>query len=146
MEKEMTPRKRHAAASNFPEGTMTENQRNDNERWNPRIKLALIGFALIGGFFIFAEHQAHVLSWLPWLLLAACPLMHLFMHHGHGGHDHQSRHGMSEEPDAAPRLGSSARSDPSNAESGSTGHQDHEERPSTPLPVMPSGRQAGHMS
>jgi hypothetical protein len=25
---------------------------------------------------------------LPYLLLAACPLMHLFMHHGHGGHDH----------------------------------------------------------
>jgi hypothetical protein len=25
---------------------------------------------------------------LPWLLVLACPLMHLFMHHGdHGGHD-----------------------------------------------------------
>jgi hypothetical protein len=29
-----------------------------------------------------------VLGVLPWLLLAACPLMHLFMHHGH--HDHES--------------------------------------------------------
>jgi hypothetical protein len=29
---------------------------------------------------------------LPWLLLAACPLMHLFMHGGHGGHgDHRGR-------------------------------------------------------
>jgi hypothetical protein len=23
---------------------------------------------------------------LPFLLLLACPLMHLFMHHGHGDH------------------------------------------------------------
>jgi hypothetical protein len=23
---------------------------------------------------------------LPYLLLLACPLMHLFLHHGHGGH------------------------------------------------------------
>jgi hypothetical protein len=25
-----------------------------------------------------------VLQVLPYLLLAACPLMHIFMHHGHG--------------------------------------------------------------
>ena len=32
-----------------------------------------------------------VLPWLPWLLLLACPAMHLFMHHGnHGGHNHTS--------------------------------------------------------
>jgi hypothetical protein len=31
---------------------------------------------------------------LPWLLVAACPLMHVFMHHGHhGGHDHSSKGG-----------------------------------------------------
>jgi hypothetical protein len=29
-----------------------------------------------------------VIAALPWLLLAACPLMHLFMHHGSGHHDH----------------------------------------------------------
>ena len=35
------------------------------------------------------EHKAHlegVLYYLPYLLLLACPLMHLFMHHDHGGH------------------------------------------------------------
>jgi hypothetical protein len=48
--------------------------------------LVLIGFLAIGGFLLFTEHQAHVLGALPWLLLLACPLMHLFMHHGHGGH------------------------------------------------------------
>ena len=45
-------------------------------------KLALVLFAIIVAFFLFAEHRAHVLPYLPWLLLAACPLMHLFMHHG----------------------------------------------------------------
>ncbi|MFO7074112.1 DUF2933 domain-containing protein [Pseudomonas aeruginosa] len=41
------------------------------------------------------EHTAHVAGYLPFLLLAACPLMHLFMHrgHGHGGHDHAARQG-----------------------------------------------------
>ena len=29
---------------------------------------------------------------LPWLLILACPLMHLFMHHGHrGGHGQAPR-------------------------------------------------------
>jgi hypothetical protein len=27
------------------------------------------------------------------LLLAACPLMHLFMHHGHNNHDHGAHSG-----------------------------------------------------
>jgi hypothetical protein len=34
---------------------------------------------------------------LPYLFLLACPLMHLFMHHGHGNHDrHPHNHGSSE--------------------------------------------------
>lgn len=31
------------------------------------------------------EHRAHLPGLLP-LLLLACPLMHVFMHHGHGRH------------------------------------------------------------
>jgi len=42
------------------------------------------GFALVALFFLVTEHRAHLYGWLPYLLLAACPLMHLF--HGHGGH------------------------------------------------------------
>jgi hypothetical protein len=37
-------------------------------------------------FFLLTQHRAHVLGALPYLLLLACPLMHLFMHHGHGKH------------------------------------------------------------
>lgn len=45
-----------------------------------------IGFVLVAGFLLFTEHRAHVLGALPYLLLLTCPLMHLFMHHGHGHH------------------------------------------------------------
>ena len=52
-----------------------------------RIGLVLAGFALIAGILLFTEHRAHVLGLLIWLPILACPLMHLFMHHGHG-HSH----------------------------------------------------------
>jgi hypothetical protein len=58
-----------------------------------RWKLVLIGFAMIAGFFLIAEHRAHFFQYWPFLLLAACPLLHLF--HGHGGH---GAHGRSEPP------------------------------------------------
>ncbi len=51
-----------------------------------------MGFIGVAGYFLITEHAAHIVPFLPWLLLLACPLMHLFMHHGHhGGHDHGAR-------------------------------------------------------
>ena len=52
-----------------------------------RSGLVLLGFLAIAAFFLLSEHRAHLFSFLPWLLLLACPLMHLFMHGGHGGSD-----------------------------------------------------------
>lgn len=55
-----------------------------------RANIVLIAFLAIGGFFLITEHRAHLipyLGYLPWLLLLACPFMHLFMHGGHGGHE-----------------------------------------------------------
>lgn len=49
------------------------------------------GFALVALFFLLTEHRAHLYGWLPYLLLAACPLMHLL--HGHGAHGGHRRHG-----------------------------------------------------
>jgi hypothetical protein len=46
----------------------------------------MLGFLLIAGALLFTEHRAHVLGILIWLPLLACPLMHIFMHHEHGGH------------------------------------------------------------
>ena len=51
-----------------------------------RAPLVLIGFLIVAGALLFTEHRAHVLGLLIWLPLLAGPLMHLFMHHGHGHH------------------------------------------------------------
>lgn len=61
-----------------------------SRRWlTGRGSIALLGFLGIAGYFLWTEHQAHFIVALPWLLLLACPLMHLFMHHGHDGrHEH----------------------------------------------------------
>ncbi|HEX6066495.1 MAG TPA: DUF2933 domain-containing protein [Longimicrobiales bacterium] len=47
-------------------------------------------FLAIAGFFLITEHRAHVFQYWPFLLLAACPLLHLF--HGHGGHGGHGGH------------------------------------------------------
>lgn len=53
-------------------------------RWRLRTTWVLIGFLVVAAFFLFTEHTAHVFGVLPYLLILACPLMHLFMHGGHG--------------------------------------------------------------
>lgn len=48
--------------------------------------IALLVLGGVAGFFLVAEHRAHLWGILPFLFLAICPLMHFFMHRGHGGH------------------------------------------------------------
>lgn len=52
--------------------------------WRTRRGVALIGFGLIILFYVVREHWGHALGALPYLLLLACPLMHLLMPHRHG--------------------------------------------------------------
>lgn len=61
-----------------------------------RSKLVLTGFLLVIAYFLWTEHRAHVIQFLPLLLLASCPLMHLFMH---GGHGHGHHHGRQQDSD-----------------------------------------------
>ena len=50
-------------------------------------------FAAIALFFLWEEHGAHILGALPYVLLLACPLLHLFMHRGgHGTGPGQGGH------------------------------------------------------
>lgn len=51
-----------------------------------RTGLASLGLAGLAGFLLVVDHWIHLVGALPYLMLAACPLLHLFMHGGHGGH------------------------------------------------------------
>lgn len=62
----------------------------------PLKALAIAAFAAALVFLFFGEHRVHLLGWLPFLLLLACPLLHFTMHGGHGQHHGQ---GGSSEPD-----------------------------------------------
>ena len=55
-------------------------------RWRSPFAIALLGFLAVAAFFLLAEHRAHLLGALPFLLVALCPLLHFFGHRGHGGH------------------------------------------------------------
>lgn len=65
--------------------------------WKSRMGLVTIGFLAVALFFLLAEHRAHFFGALPWLLILACPLLHLFMHRGHG-HGGRHRH-SNQKPD-----------------------------------------------
>lgn len=80
----------------------TEGAGRRDSRW----KWALAGFLAVAGFFLWAEHRAHLLGILPYLLILACPLMHIFHHGGHGHHGHGAK-----DDDARPQ--SRAPGDPS---------------------------------
>ena len=54
--------------------------------WGSRYSIGLLVLGAIALYFLLTEHRAHFFFALPFLLLLACPLMHMFMHHGHGGH------------------------------------------------------------
>ena len=54
--------------------------------WGSRYSVGLLVLGAIALYFLLTEHRAHFFFALPFLLLLACPLMHIFMHHGHGGH------------------------------------------------------------
>lgn len=78
---------------------------HQTDRTSSRGKWVLIGFLAIGAFFLFTEHRAHLFGILPFLLILACPLMHLFHSHGgHGGHDQHDDSGAPG-PDVRPGAG-----------------------------------------
>ena len=57
-----------------------------------RYGLGLLVFLSVAGFFLWEEHEAHIVGYAPLILiLGACVGMHFFMHGGHGG-GHGPRH------------------------------------------------------
>ena len=56
-----------------------------------RGRIAFAIFMAFALFFLLTEHRAHFFGALPFLLILACPLLHMFHHRGHGGHAHDSQ-------------------------------------------------------
>lgn len=52
--------------------------------WGSRYAIGLLVIGAVAAYFLLTEHLAHVAGALPFLLILACPLMHMFMHGGHG--------------------------------------------------------------
>lgn len=65
--------------------------------WSTRYAIGLLVIGSVAAYFLLTEHLAHVIGALPYLLLLACPLMHIFMHHGgHGHHNQQKKSDISD--------------------------------------------------
>ncbi len=80
-------------------------------------------FLALAVFYLGVEHRAHLagaLRWLPLAILLLCPLMHVFMHKGHGSHGSHSHGGADD-----------------------NGHVDHEDRRETNRPDDPSDTSTG---
>ena len=70
------------------------------------LQMTAVAIMAAGLFWLLRDHWRHALGFLgyaPFLLFLACPLMHLFMHHGHGHGPHGQMHGY--EADPGPRPG-----------------------------------------
>ncbi len=63
---------------------------NKKLNWFYSHKAASFALILVAVLLV-VEHWQHLIYVLPYLLLLSCPLMHLFMHHGHGGHNHDEQ-------------------------------------------------------
>ena len=72
--------------------------------WRSRYAIGLLVMGAIATYFLLSEHRAHFLGALPLLLLLSCPLMHVFMHHGHGGHGGGHAHHHGGEPSSNPSV------------------------------------------
>ncbi|MGE0116249.1 MAG: DUF2933 domain-containing protein [Steroidobacteraceae bacterium] len=70
---------------------LSNNESNEPSFWRGPAGMALATGALIAGFYLLREHWGHVLGYWPYLLLLACPLMHLMHGNGHGGHGSHSQ-------------------------------------------------------
>ncbi|MED5523718.1 MAG: DUF2933 domain-containing protein [Pseudomonadota bacterium] len=50
--------------------------------WLSARGMAALGLIAAASYFLLMEHRDHLLAFLPYAILLACPFMHLFMHHG----------------------------------------------------------------
>lgn len=70
------------------EGRHAPSGRPERRAGGLRTKVVFAILLAIAAFFLLTEHRAHLFGYLPFILLLACPLLHMFHHGGHGGHGH----------------------------------------------------------
>lgn len=56
--------------------------------WKSPFGIIATVVAIAASIYLYVVHKDHVLALLPYAFLAACPLMHMFMHRGHGHEGH----------------------------------------------------------
>lgn len=66
------------------ETNMEHHQHQRAPFWRTPTGIAAAALAVAASIYLYVTHKDHLLAALPFLLLAACPLMHVFMHRGHG--------------------------------------------------------------
>jgi hypothetical protein len=71
-----------------------------------RSRIAFWVIAAVAAYFLLVEHREHVVGFLPYALILACPLMHVF-HRGHGGHPHGDHASMDRAAGRAADTGAS---------------------------------------
>lgn len=72
-------------------------ENGDNQTFLRRHRwITYIGLGILT-YFLLVEHREHVLPFLPYLFLLACPFSHLYMHGGHG-HHHKSQQRKDQSP------------------------------------------------
>jgi Protein of unknown function (DUF2933) len=54
-------------------------------RWRSPLGIFMLVAGAVGIYYLLTEHLTHVSQAVPYLILLACPLMHLFHGHGHRG-------------------------------------------------------------
>jgi Protein of unknown function (DUF2933) len=77
----------------------TQSGANEPSFWRNPAGMALVTTALIAVFYLLREHWGHALGLWPYLILLACPLMHLM--HGHRSHEHGGHPGHQPDPGRA---------------------------------------------
>lgn len=73
--------------------------------WRSPLGIVCTVLAVTASATLWLTHRDHVLALLPYAVLAACPLMHLFMHRGHHGHHGQHGSGDGKADPRVPRDG-----------------------------------------
>jgi hypothetical protein len=97
--KERLPLAAHARF--WKEFVMDQQQHISPSFWKTPFGIGATIAAVALSFYLWGAHKDHVLALLPFAFLAACPLMHMFMHRGHrdGSHSHRT----SQQVDGPPR-------------------------------------------